>query len=886
MDCLTEDVVLRFVEGDLSGEELSGLEGHTRACARCEMLLAAGAAVVSEHGTRPTATTLTISDALPRGTLVGRYTVLTLVGHGGMGEVYAAYDPQLDRKVALKLLRTQRADTSRGEARLLREAQAIAQLSHPNVVTVYDVGTFDGRVFVAMEYVEGETLSSWLADRPRSRADILTVFLRAADGLAAAHAAGLVHRDFKPQNVLVGRDGSVRVTDFGLVRRLEAPEPAAEPAELCLDQAKDVSLTQTGELVGTPRYMAPEQFRRQPTDPRTDQFCFSVALYEALYDEHPFLGDTDAAQLMAQVTEGRVRPPSARATVPAWLRRIVLRGLAVSPSARWPSMAALTLALSRDPTRARRRAAVAGLALAGLLIAAAAAERAHRPASLCKAGPSHLAGVWPVSPSGDGADQSRRQAARRAFLATNWPNAGETWDRAVAGLDRYVGRWLASYRDACEATQLRGEQSTETLDLRMGCLDERRNALKALTDVLVTADSAAVDKAVDAVNGLPDLAPCSEPKLLRIAEEPLLSPDARARAHELRRQAAIARVANDTGRTREATNRVEGLLAEARQLGDQPLLAELLVLDGEIHLNSDIPELPAALLEEAFWVGMRARRDDVAAEAATLLIVWGVFEHRNADGERWAKLAEALLDRQGDDDSRTRAWLVQGRATLHEEDDLPLALRLVKQAIAIKRRVLPPDHPDIAASLMSEAETLHRMNDDAGALTFAVQAETIFVNAYGPNSPRLCWFWSNHGEYLLGLKRPEEAAALFRKVLATLPPSDPTSATFLAYPLTGLGRALLALGRGAEARPFLERALAIRERSERRPLELGETYFALAQSLQATGDHRRSATLAAQALAAYRDAPGLKDKARTVAAWIADNHLTPGAHPGPRPRLN
>jgi tRNA A-37 threonylcarbamoyl transferase component Bud32 len=876
--CLSEDAILRFVEGDLSSEELAALEAHARACAACELLLAAGAAMASGRGSRRTPAAAA-AGTLPRGTLVGRYTVLTLVGQGGMGEVYAAYDPQLDRKVALKLLREQQDDARRGEARLLREAQAIAQLSHPNVITVYDVGTFGSRVFVAMEYVEGQTLSAWLKAQARTRAEVLSVFTRAAEGLATAHAAGLVHRDFKPQNVLVGRDGSVRVTDFGLVRRLEAAEPdAAEPLDVPADaapeQPPDVDLTQTGELIGTPRYMAPEQFRRQSTDPRTDQFCFSVALYEALYDEHPFLGQDGPAQLMAAVTEGRVRPPPARHSVPPWLRRVLLRGLAVSPAARWPSMSALTVALARDAVRLRRRAVIAAVALAGLMVAAVGADRAHRPApTLCKAGPSHLAGVWSVPPDA-GVEQSRRATARAAFLATGSPNAQETWDRVSAALDTYAGRWLATYQDACEATHLRGEQSTETLDLRMSCLDERRNALKALTDVMVTTDRAAVEKSVDAVNGLPDLTPCSEPKLLRMAEEPLLSPNARARARALRGQAAVARVTNDTGHAREAITQIERLIAEARRLGDQPLLAELLELDGQFHLNGEVQELPAPLLEEAFWVGVRARRDDVAAEAASLLVVAvGAFQHRPADGERWANLAEALLDRLGEGYDRARAWLLQDRATLHEEDDLPLARRLTEQAVAIKRRVLPPNHPDLAISLITEAEMAHRMNDDAAALAVAGQAEAIFVNAYGPNSPKLAWFWSNHGEYLLGLNRPAEAAALFRKVIAILPPADPTSATFVAYPLTGLGRALLALGRGDEARPYLERALAIREQSEHRPVELAETYFALAQSLRATGERRRSGALAVRALDAYRQAPGLKDKAENVSAWLAANHV-------------
>jgi eukaryotic-like serine/threonine-protein kinase len=291
--CLDEDTLRALAAGAGTDARASA---HLATCASCRARLdvadptarlAAGARLI-ETGTQrleasPAPRPRQVSE-LPRGMSVGRYTVLELLGRGAMGQVYAAYDPKLDRKIALKLLH---ADESRAdgwaEARLLREAQAIAKLSHPNVVTVHDAGTFDERVFIAMEFVDGDTVKEWLARAPRTWREILRVFADAARGLGAAHAAGLVHRDFKPANVMLGKDGGVRVMDFGLVRQLglEADNPTARPpvAGAGQNEERTADLTRTGELLGTPRYMAPEQFMAGPVDARTDQFSFCVALY-------------------------------------------------------------------------------------------------------------------------------------------------------------------------------------------------------------------------------------------------------------------------------------------------------------------------------------------------------------------------------------------------------------------------------------------------------------------------------------------------------------------------------------------------------------------------------------------------------------------------------
>ncbi|MBX7083018.1 MAG: serine/threonine protein kinase, partial [Nannocystaceae bacterium] len=296
-----------------------------------------------------------------------RYLLLRALGHGGMGVVFLAHDPRLDRHVALKLLHEQahehelRADA---RARLLREARALARLAHPNVVPVFDVGVAHDRAFVAMEYVDGCTLSAWLRRRGRSVAEILRVFVDAGRGLEAAHALGIVHRDFKPDNVLIGREGAderARVVDFGLARAGESTSSSSvghvgEPSgPSSIDAAPgDDAITRVGVVLGTPAYMAPEQHRGLPLSPATDQYAFCVALFEALTGTRPFVADSGARLLRLKLGGAPPWPASARA-IPSWLRRVVATGLQPEPASRHASMAVLVAALLRGPARARLR---------------------------------------------------------------------------------------------------------------------------------------------------------------------------------------------------------------------------------------------------------------------------------------------------------------------------------------------------------------------------------------------------------------------------------------------------------------------------------------------------------------------------------------------------
>src|SRR5215472_13521126 len=320
-------------------------------------------------------------DASRRGSTLGRYIVLNELGGGGMGVVYAAYGPELDRKVGVKLLRAETAEhrkDSNARERLLREAQAMARLSHPNVIPVYDVGTLGEQVFIAMEFIDGRTLAHWLKEKQRGAREVLDVLIQAGKGLAAAHAAGLVHRDFKPDNVLIGRDGQVKVLDFGIARAVEDLASGAPTLPQKLEalgpstpRVLEAQLTKTGMFLGTPAYMAPEQLLGKATDARTDQFSFCVALYEALYGERPF--DASSAEaLTEEVTKGEVRPPSKSSRVPSWVRQTLLRGLRPNPNERFPAMDALLRELGRSPRVVRRRVVLVALTLAMVVLGLAA----------------------------------------------------------------------------------------------------------------------------------------------------------------------------------------------------------------------------------------------------------------------------------------------------------------------------------------------------------------------------------------------------------------------------------------------------------------------------------------------------------------------------------
>jgi hypothetical protein len=427
-------------------------------------------------------------NTLPRGANVSRYRILEAIGAGGMGIVYAAHDPELDRNVAIKLLRPRESeDDGTLRARIVREARAMARLSHPNVVAVYDVGTVGTQIFVAMELVEGKTLSGWLSEAKRSWRAILDVFAAAGRGLAAAHAAGLVHRDFKPDNVLIGADGSVRVTDFGLA--LPTGTPSGEP---------------DSKRFGTPPYMSPEQLQGAAVDARADLFSFCVALHEALYRQRPYAGDS-REEIECAVLESRLREPPRTARVPPRIRRILRRGLSTRPEERYGSMGELLHTLRRNPA-ARGRLGLASLLSFALVAVGAAVAGVGERHLVCSGAERKLEGVW---------DGARKREVRAAFVASGRPSAEEAWRATERSLDEYARRFVGMHTEACEATRMRKQQSEELLDLRMHCLAGRRAGLSQLVALLARADGPLVERAVEAAHRLSPIEGCGDIDSLR-----------------------------------------------------------------------------------------------------------------------------------------------------------------------------------------------------------------------------------------------------------------------------------------------------------------------------------------------------------------------------------
>jgi serine/threonine protein kinase len=410
---LDDNAAAEFASGTLPPAAITKVESHLAGCRECRQLVAALAMDAANDSNARTVPHEKVSPSqvapLPRrnlgiGDRVGRYLVLSTLGAGGMGVVHSAYDPQLDRKVALKLLRAGITyNTKDARTRLRREAQAIAQLSHPNVVNVYDVGsTEEDDLYIAMEFVEGDTLTTWLKAYPRTWKEIVDVFLQAARGLMAAHSVGLLHRDFKPDNVLVGHDGRVRVTDFGLARSVITPEEGAKPrAE---SAALNVELTATGTVLGTPRYMAPEQHEGPNIDARADQFSFCVALYEALYGTHPLQGATSIPMLDRH--ESALAPPDG-SKVPSYVAKCVMRGLERERQKRYPGMATLIGDLMpRAPRATMRNIMFASVAL--VLVAGAAAAIAYQPREEDIMEPADKRGVQPLIDQINELDRERR----------------------------------------------------------------------------------------------------------------------------------------------------------------------------------------------------------------------------------------------------------------------------------------------------------------------------------------------------------------------------------------------------------------------------------------------------------------------------------------------
>jgi hypothetical protein len=732
---------------------------------------------------------------------IGRFDLLEFLGEGGMGSVYLAYDERLDRRIAIKFLRA--ADDPRAQARLLREAQALARLSHPNIVAVYEAWEEEGRVHVAMEYVAGMSLADWQAE-PRPWRALVDAYRQAGEGLAAAHRAGLVHRDFKPHNAIRrDEDGVIKVLDFGLARALtetrDDDDPVtAEPDAATTAGAAQHSLTRTGAIMGTPVYMSPEQHRGTPAGPRSDQYSFAVALWEALYAELPFPAGS-LAELQAAVLAGDRREPTAReaAAVPGWIRRILERAMATAPDDRYPTMEALLRDLGRDPARRRRRL----LALAGGLTLTVAgglgiAElRAQEALAICSAD-AIAAELW----RGD-----RRAAVEAGVRSTTLPASAAPWDRLAPPLDAYADELVDRRAKACEDHR-RGLRSDALYDREVACLDRREAGFVQLAELLAAGDREAILEAPRAIAQLPALTPCVDAAALAAEHPPPSDPAVAAEVHDLREELARAHAEELAGKFADAERRASAVADAAARLDYPPLRAEADLRWGSAALQRLDPAT-GAHLDRALWTALEAEHSRVAAEAAAKRIYARVeIEDRKADVREPIALAEALVARDGAADWRTRWTLANNTAIARERRG---ALRSALAAYRAALAEIPAAAEGVferAATLQNMAPTLLHLGDRAAAETAARESVAEFSALYGPEHPTTATAEAILAEVLHTLGRRAEAAARLDAAIAVI-----TAAFGHPPPWMPLHAARFALDRGdlAAARRACDRGEAI-----------------------------------------------------------------------------
>jgi tetratricopeptide (TPR) repeat protein len=550
--------------------------------------------------------------------------------------------------------------------------------------------------------------------------------------------------------------------------------------------------------------MAPEQHRGQPCDARSDQFSFCVTFYQALYGERPFRGDT-YEQLRDHILVGAVAAAPAGTRVPSWIRDLVVRGLAVDPAARWPSMTALLAALARDP--AARRADVARALLVALVALvsgvglARAIDHAATGSGICDDGAASLHGVW---------DAQRRDEIAAAFAATGTAY-GERAFRAVAGVfDAYAGAWSSMHREACEATRVRGQQSAELFDLRMACLENRLREWKARVDVLAHADRATVENALASAQSLGRIDACADAAALRAAVPLPADPAVRARLETLRGHIADAQATLEAGRYAEARRSVPAIVEEARAVAYRPAEAEALYLQAQLAEHTDEYTAAAASLKELAAVAESVHADELAAIGA-IDQVWIVGPRlgRLAEARELARGAAAKIERLGGNPAlRARLEAHLGSLELadgHTSD----ARRHSERALALRRRVLRPDDPRIAETVrvLGDIAVMESRPDEAIARYQEALAQ--LEATVGPAHPATAWVVSNLAAALRGKGQLGDALAAYDRARALVLRNSGRDDAILATIALNVGMIDVELGRLDDARAQYDQALAI-----------------------------------------------------------------------------
>jgi len=824
------------------------------------------------------------------GDRIGRYEIGARVGRGGMGEVFRAQDTELARPVALKRL----LGADRGD--LTREARAAAQLQHPNVVAVHEIIDAGGHAVLAMEWIDGVTLRVWLRERERTWREIVTLLVAAGRGLAAAHASGILHRDFKPENVLVDRADRPRVADFGLARAIEtlarpADEPAREPTfalgsgheELIAEGSNGPTPTAialgsiAGSLAGTPAYLAPELLSGS-ADARSDQYAFAVTLYEALHGTHPFGGDTPEL-MWREMATGRVRPGTRR--IPAWLERAIERGLAREPADRWPDLSAFLDELERRMRRVSRRGVIVAGAIGALAVGAVwmfAQSSTQGPAC----GDELVDGVW-------SADARATMGSR---FATAAPGHGAATATATTSLlDHWAGAWRLARMTACRAEPVRRVA-------RLNCLDRELGELRAQLAVWGRADAGVVDRAVAAAGALPT------------PEECTVAPAGPASGPIVELTATIA-AQYRSGRIAEASRRVPELIALAVTEPNLAMRASALVAVASVELDNhartaqehaaaaakaarqagDDRELMSALiLQAAILVDDKRYAEAIGmCDAVDALAIDGVPPkvhtvrahalsklERHDEALAAFRRAIAQLEELSAREPARRAQLAAAigayGTALGEAGKKAEGAAELRKCLAIEETALGAQHPEIARTLHDLALLERDLGDLDAAERDLDRSRAIFVTAHGPTSFEV--IASDAALAAIGFAR-EDLDAVERyatRALDALAASGLDEPALMSSLESNLGTVQQDRDKCADAVPHYERSLAQSLRAHEPPAQQAISYLNLGTCLADIGRNAEARPYVEKAVAAWEgsDIPERAAGLTTLADLEAD----------------
>jgi tetratricopeptide (TPR) repeat protein len=819
-DCLDDATIAELLGRTLDQSRATSVEAHLDRCAECRRH-------VSDLVRAPLAAgSGTDAPAAPAAReLVGaRYAILRSLGRGGMGEVFLAFDPQLGRRIAIKLIRTRPEGEDSARARLRREAHAMARLAHPNVVTVFDLGIDGDRVFIAMELVEGETLASWATGRDTE--EILSACVQAGRGVAAAHAIGLVHRDLTPRNVLIGVDGRARVADFGLVHIAGTTDdvPSAAPAP----ERPLVELTRTGAFVGTPAYAPPEAYRGVTLDARSDQWSLAATVWHVLYGHLPFAGSS-FTEMSRAVTMGTLEAPRGKNPVPAHVERALRRALAGDREQRHASVDAFLAALTRTPLY-RRNAVILGAA--GLIAAGAlgwaAARPEHSPA--CHVDDA----LW---------NGGHRAAMRKAFAASPRGFAIDQFQRVERTFDRYAEQWKAQSIAACSA-----RDGADVRGMRERCLADRASRLTALRDELTKPlDDAALEAAVAAALALRSPAECTDAAVLARTTPPA-NPATAVRIAVLRGQLARVEALDALGRHDEALDEARRAVGGARapELANQ--LPEALFALGDAEDSAGDSDAARKTLEEAGRVAAAVHDDRAVARAWLLLLyIVGSEQQRPDDALGMLPLVTAAVERAGDPAITARYDSIQG-IVLETAGRLAEARARYEASLAALERQLGPDHLDVAKAQLNFSTLLFRLDEPDAAIALLTRGRTTLEAILGTEHPLVARALANHGHALADLRRWDEAEATLARARAILERAYSHDHVEVAWTIRDIAHMWFVRRDWSKARAHYEQALPVFERAMPDSGHLAGLYAYIGRSLVEEGQCEPAKPRLAQAI--------------------------------------